>query len=144
MYLLKYLTQKVCISDVESQEDARLCNFWEDVCYGKLTIAEVNVTLSQGSTIDLIEIKIQKGKCYKYSLNACKSISGMRNHIPTVFLVKSQSADLDLNTQSFNKLCIILFLLIRLWQFKFKFQFQLSIHQKVVKNGTRFEEKNCA
>ena len=50
-----------CISDVESQEDARLCNFWEDVCYGKLTIAEVNVTLSQGSIIDLIEIKIQKG-----------------------------------------------------------------------------------
>ena len=49
-------------SDVESQEDARLCNFWEDVCYGKLTIAEVNVTLSHGSIMDLIEIKIQKGK----------------------------------------------------------------------------------
>ena len=52
----------VLISDVESQEDARLCNFWEDVCYGKLTIAEVNVTLSHGSIMDLIEIKIQKGK----------------------------------------------------------------------------------
>jgi hypothetical protein len=63
-YLLsKYLLSiYLCISDVESQEDARLCNFWEDVCYGKLTIAEVNVTLSQGSIMDLIEIKIQKGK----------------------------------------------------------------------------------
>ena len=56
-----YISTYFCISDVESQEDARLCNFWEDVCYGKLTIAEVNVTLSQGSIIDLIEIKIQKG-----------------------------------------------------------------------------------
>ena len=57
-----YINIYVLISDVESQEDARLCNFWEDVCYGKLTIAEVNVTLSHGSIMDLIEIKIQKGK----------------------------------------------------------------------------------
>ena len=49
------------ISDVESHEDTRLCNFWEDVCYGKLIIAEVNLTLSSGITMDLIEIKIQKG-----------------------------------------------------------------------------------
>ena len=49
-------------SDVESQEDAKLCHSGQDVCYGKLTIAEVNLTISDGSKMDLIEVQIQKGK----------------------------------------------------------------------------------
>lgn len=75
-----YVTNNINVQDVESQEDARLCNFWEDVCYGKLTIAEVNVTLSHGSIMDLIEIKIQKGCGSSSAFNSTKISSKMGNY----------------------------------------------------------------
>ena len=53
---------------MESQEDANLCHSGQDVCYGKLTIAEVNLTISDGSIMDLIEVKIQKGKDKTYQV----------------------------------------------------------------------------
>ncbi len=47
--------------DVESNEDAKLCDPGQDLCYGKLTIANVNLTLEDASQVDLLEIKIEKG-----------------------------------------------------------------------------------
>ena len=43
-------------TDVESQEDTKLCHSGHDLCYGKITISNVNLTLSDGSKIDLVEI----------------------------------------------------------------------------------------
>ena len=48
-------------ADVESQEDAKLCHSGQDLCYGKITISNVNLTISDGSQIDLVEVQIQKG-----------------------------------------------------------------------------------
>jgi len=67
-----YVKKLINIQDVESQEDAKLCHSGQDVCYGKLTIAEVNLTISDGSKMDLIEVQIQKGCANLEQLNLKK------------------------------------------------------------------------
>ena len=53
--------------DVESAEDSKVCNPGQDICYGTLTISNVNVTLEGlKKVIDLLEIKVEKG-CGKSS-----------------------------------------------------------------------------
>ena len=53
--------------DVESAEDSKVCNPGQDICYGTLTISNVNLTLEGlKKVVDLLEIKVEKG-CGKSS-----------------------------------------------------------------------------
>lgn len=47
--------------DVESDEESQLCNSDHDICYGSLTVSNVNLTLSDGSIVDLVEVQVSKG-----------------------------------------------------------------------------------
>ena len=37
--------------DVESEEDSKVCNPDQDICYGTLTISNVNITVSDGKSL---------------------------------------------------------------------------------------------
>lgn len=56
-----YVKHQSDVQDVESEESVRLCSSIEDICYGKLTIANVNLTVSDDEQIDLLEVHIEKG-----------------------------------------------------------------------------------
>ena len=51
--------------DVESEENSKVCNPDQDICYGTLTISNVNITVSDGKSlkenVDLMEIIVEKG-----------------------------------------------------------------------------------
>ena len=51
---------------MESVEDSKLCAIDENLCYGTLIVTNVNLTLSDGSFVDLVEINVTKG-CAKLS-----------------------------------------------------------------------------
>ena len=67
--------------DVESAEDSKVCNPDQDICYGTLTISNVNVTLEGFKEVDLLEIKVKKGcgKSIDYTNNTGSKAFGTYN-----------------------------------------------------------------
>ena len=59
--------------DVESEENSKVCNLDQDICYGTLTISNVNITVSDGKSlkevVDLMEIIVEKGCASSNDLN---------------------------------------------------------------------------
>ena len=59
--------------DVESEENSKVCNPDQDICYGTLTISNVNITVSDGKSlkevVDLMEIIVEKGCASSNDLN---------------------------------------------------------------------------
>ena len=56
-----YVRQMSAAQDVESQEDIKFCNSIQNVCFGRITIANVNLSISDGTQMDLLEVRIEKG-----------------------------------------------------------------------------------
>lgn len=63
---VNYIKKSSDLQDVEAEEDSKICNFDQDICYGKLTISNVNLTLTDGKEEELLEVQIEKG-CGKRS-----------------------------------------------------------------------------
>ena len=49
------------VQDIESEESTQLCSPDQDICFASLTISNVNLTLTDGNMVDLLEIKVVKG-----------------------------------------------------------------------------------
>ena len=62
--------------DVESEENSKVCNRDQDICYGTLIISNVNVTVHEfrdgksfEEVVDLMEIKVEKGCAHSNDYN---------------------------------------------------------------------------
>ena len=56
-----YIKKMDKVQDIESEESTQLCSADQDICFASLTISNVNLTLTDGKMVDLLEIKVVKG-----------------------------------------------------------------------------------
>ena len=56
-----YIKKRDDVQDIESEERSQVCSADQDVCVASLTISNVNLTLTDGEVVDLLEVKVSKG-----------------------------------------------------------------------------------
>ena len=100
--------------DVESDEDSKVCNQDQDICYGTLTISNVNITVSDGKSlkevVDLMEIIVEKGcaRSNDYSNETENSTLGTYNENRRCWTSKLFEEDYKLSNKGYVFQFIIL------------------------------------
>ena len=94
-----YIKKMDQVQDIESEESTQVCSADQDICFATLTISNVNLTLTDGKMVDLLEIKVVKGCGKSMDYNGSSDDPMIGTYVPSrkcwISEVKTENFELN-------------------------------------------------